>query len=293
MHYYIECGQLIMYELVILGAAAAAFFLDYKAICVRLQGTDVQMMGSRILYQYSKASVQWQKYWTATSQKYWVVGFAISSVQYAQRLVYSKWANVRIEPFSEQWMSTCVLSRDLSKISVVINDEDERQVNHGCYFYEKYVGNGEWPRDRAQDLFESECNIRAVFAGIEDLEILMLMKSGGLYLSRVIYLLGQDDCSLDLHLLWTPSSVRFLSVEYHHPSIDKPVPIEIDRGFYLEGNHLLSAAFVKRCLEYNSKDCVFDMNYTLKIMDGNINTIDLKSDEYVVLDGDNYKIITV
>jgi hypothetical protein len=282
-----------MYELAILGAAAVVFFMDYKAIGAQFRDLDIQTMGARILYQYSKANVKWQKYWSTTSQKYWVVGFAISSVQYIQRFAYSKLANVRIEPFSRQWMSTCVLSRDLSKINVLVTDKDERQVNYGCYFYENYISNGEWPRDRAQSFYESECNVRGIFASIEDIEILMLMKSGGLYLSRVIYLLGHDDSSLDLHPLWSPSSVRFLSVEYHHPSIDNPVPIEIDRGFYLEGNHLLSAAFVKRCLEYHSKDCLFDMNYTLKIMDGNINTIELKSDEYVVLDSDNYKIITV
>ena len=45
-------------------------------------------------------------------------------------------------------------------------------------------------------------------------------------------------------------------------------------------------------LEYQySSFSVFVLDYVLKIMDDNIKTFELKSNEYILLDSDSYKII--
>ena len=307
MHYYIECGQLIMYELVIIGAATAVYFTDVEAISNKfhnmVSNVDMQTIcaniGANALYKYSNIKVQCRTFISTLCNKYWMVGTAVHCIQYLGNYLYCKWQNRSIEPITVQWMSTNILSRDPSNINVVISEDNERQVNYSYNFSERYGSNGEWPRERALEHFTKECTIRAIFSSIEDFEILMMMKSDGLYLARVIYLLGRDDDVTDIpgepdhSISWEPSSVRFLSVEYCHPFMDKAIPLEIDRGFYLEGNHLLSAAFVRRTLEYqnDANNYYFDMNYTLKIMDSNIDTFELTSGEYVVMESDGYNVV--
>ena len=65
----------------------------------------------------------------------------------------------------------------------------------------------------------------------------------------------------------------------------------MDRNGYLIGNEILSSTFIKRALEYMNDRKSFDMTYSLKIMDNNLDTFVLKSDEYIVLERDSYKIM--
>ena len=65
----------------------------------------------------------------------------------------------------------------------------------------------------------------------------------------------------------------------------------MDRNAYVVGNEILSSTFVKRALEYMNDRKSFDMSYSLKIMDNNLDNVVLKSDEYIVLERDSYKII--
>jgi hypothetical protein len=60
----------------------------------------------------------------------------------------------------------------------------------------------------------------------------------------------------------------------------------------VENNEILSAAFIKRILDYQPEKYVFDMNYTLKIIDNNVNELVLNSKQYIVLNETNYCVIT-
>ena len=296
MFSFLEFIQVLAIESFTVMSAYILTYTDHKKIgsqiCEIVTKCNPQNIGVNALYKYSKIKTKWTKFWNTSYNNYYLVKASVDIIYFSGRYLYSKLTNIRYEPFYEQWMSTCVLSRDLSKISVLISDNNERYVNFGYIFKEKYIRNG-GSIENAQHLFAMECSIQANYADIPDLEILMLMKNDKLYLSRIIYLLSRENYSLDLQILWSPSTVRFLSVEYNHPLLKKPIPIDIDKGFYLEGNLLFSAAFVKRCLEYHNKDIVIDMNYTLKIMDSNINMFEICAGEYIVLDKDSYKIIAV
>jgi len=82
----------------------------------------------------------------------------------------------------------------------------------------------------------------------------------------------------------------FISVEYHHPEITEPIELEINENFYLIDNEILSKVFVLRILEYQSNSYIFDDNYTLKIMDNNVNMFDLNYKNYIILKEDGYKV---
>jgi len=87
------------------------------------------------------------------------------------------------------------------------------------------------------------------------------------------------------------SKVKFLSIEYIHPEVKNPIVIEIDKNAYLVGNELLSCTFVKRALEYSFNVKNFNTEYVLNIMDNNLKTFELKSNEFIILEKDSYKII--
>ena len=54
------------------------------------------------------------------------------------------------------------------------------------------------------------------------------------------------------------------------------ISINITEGMYRDNNEILSSTFVLWYLEHQELDYVFDDNYILKIMDGDINYIELK-----------------
>ena len=57
-------------------------------------------------------------------------------------------------------------------------------------------------------------------------------------------------------------------------------------------NEILSSAFIKRYLDYNSLDVVYSHNYKIHIMDNNINMVTLTEKDYILLHKENYEIIT-
>jgi len=83
-----------------------------------------------------------------------------------------------------------------------------------------------------------------------------------------------------------PSTVRILSVTYTHPKMTKAIELKIDDGYCRIGNQILSPAFVYRCLEYQEEPFVFDMNYRLDVIDGEINQHVLKSSNYMCIGKD-------
>ena len=89
------------------------------------------------------------------------------------------------------------------------------------------------------------------------------------------------------------SSVRFLSIEYYHeknPNAERIV-LSIDHEYLYEMNELFMPAFIMHMLEHQDLPFYFGMEYTLHIMDNNINIIKLKSNQYLLLKIDTYNIL--
>ena len=93
-----------------------------------------------------------------------------------------------------------------------------------------------------------------------------------------------------------PSDVRFLCIQYLHPQMKgSPIELTIPPGMMMVGNQLLTPAFVLRLLEHTvgtHYGFMFDLNYTLSIMDSQIRMFNLSSTEFVVLDETTYTIVS-
>ena len=90
-----------------------------------------------------------------------------------------------------------------------------------------------------------------------------------------------------------PSRVRFLSVEYSHPAMSHPVPLEIPDAMMNVGNELFTPAFVARMLEYTlgRGKYTFDLNYTLNLMDAHLKYFTLSSQEWIRLEKMRYHVV--
>lgn len=89
------------------------------------------------------------------------------------------------------------------------------------------------------------------------------------------------------------SKCGFLSIEYSHPKLAIPIELNINKNVFIDGNHLFTPEFVLRCLKYQNKTYYFDSKYKLKLLDNNINTIDLDSTKYIELTNKSYSICTI
>jgi hypothetical protein len=86
------------------------------------------------------------------------------------------------------------------------------------------------------------------------------------------------------------SKAGFLSVEYLHYKMAKPVPLDVTKNMCMVGNHLFSPEFVFKCLKYQNESYTFDLRYVLHIMDNNLNEFVLASNQYIELTETSYII---
>ena len=78
-----------------------------------------------------------------------------------------------------------------------------------------------------------------------------------------------------------PSRYYLLSASYSHPDMNKSIQLKVPKEMFMTGNQLFSPAFVCRTLFYQEKPFVFDMNYTIHIIDKDVNQITLSSKQFL------------
>ena len=93
----------------------------------------------------------------------------------------------------------------------------------------------------------------------------------------------------EMEIMYRPSAARFM-IEYTHPNQSHQITLVIPKSMYMAGNHILSFLFVLRLLKYQPEPFHFDMDYTLKVIDDDVNILELKSHQFIVLTEDGYEI---
>jgi hypothetical protein len=87
---------------------------------------------------------------------------------------------------------------------------------------------------------------------------------------------------------------NFLSVYYKcnnpYDGKNKEIEMNIPPDQYAENNQILSYLYVIRYLKHHHPNAYFDMTYTLEIMDFDLKTISLSSNECIVLYENTYQI---
>ena len=210
----------------------------------------------------------------------------------------------KLEPFYEPWCSMSYHSNN--KLRTHPNSTRvetprgsggvcEHYINlnktiHNIYFSDKHILFCLNPSELNDD--ENKCdliqtmmdNIRTMWSSSEPL--LMIVKMKHQYISRV-----NIDKNTKISLEKTRK--HLLCVEYIHPKMSQSIYLDIHPGYYVEGNEIFSELFVKRCLQYQKSAYVFDSDYKLKIMDSMMRTVEMYSNEYMIVDKNNYIIMSL
>jgi len=85
----------------------------------------------------------------------------------------------------------------------------------------------------------------------------------------------------------------FLSITYKTENNKTGIPIDLDRGYYMNMNIILTPAFILRELSYRNNSKEFNADYTVEIMDHNLEIVTIHPDEYILLEKDNYKVLHI
>ena len=218
--------------------------------------------------------------WAKTKFPYLYVainaGFAAcqSSVLYIHSFFYK----YRVEPKELEWTN-------ISAIDMV--DQDR----HNCKLVETYnLYNSDKINDSIQ-LFNEIYLKSTTNQFIQNIQSspsnLLIVKLDNIYLYREI------NTSTNNLYNTTPSTVKFLSIVYTHPQLEHAIYIDIPKNARIRGNEILSATFILRYLEYQSMPYIFDLGYTLNIIDNRVNQFQLNCNQYIILQEDGYIIKTL
>lgn len=200
---------------------------------------------------------QFYNEYTSTLIERWVYVF-----QWIRASLYGR----RLEPLAQRWVSYTKLTRslDMQETYDFLEDSD-----YGDHVY-------------SEEDFET---IRSIAR--EDntiLSYMILFRDHEKYISRMV---GKTLTPIQRKR----SNEGFISIQYTHPDMEESIYIDLPTGYYLCGNELLSATFIKRCLQYQSLPYVFDKQYTLHIIDNKVNEFSIGYGKYLRLDVDKYEIV--
>lgn len=255
-------------------------------IIENVKNYDYQALGLKIAFCAGQAKQFLVETYEKNCKKGDPIDVAKETVVYYLKYIHSMVLSYRIEPLENEWISTaCIyqtpfdkvtLNYTLNEIYEPIRDGDDNVSSQPDSLIRL---------DKIKQWYGASQNIMKTDKQID--EWLLTMKTGNKYIYKICNRWNTwcDEFSDEL------SKVKFLSIEYFHPENAKSITIDMDRNGYLIGNEILSSTFIKRALEYMNDRKSFDMTYSLKIMDNNLDTFVLKNDEYIVLERDSYKII--
>lgn len=68
------------------------------------------------------------------------------------------------------------------------------------------------------------------------------------------------------------------------------IELFLEPEWFYSGNELFTPSFVLRALEYQPSRFIFDENYSIKIMDSELNIFNINQYSHILLTADNYKI---
>jgi len=246
---------------------------------------DYNSIGYDIITKYSIMKQNIVKTYNNNVDKNSMVNLTLEYSCYLVEYVKSLFFDYRIEPFNNNWISISYVDQDESAkktLSFIFEETyDELDTIH---FFKNSVGIVEYCDD-FKDWHNTAKTILINEKKVYD--CLISMRVDDKYIYKVCDTESEPFETLPSEL----SNVKFLSIGYIHPELKNQIVIDIDKNAYLVGNELLSCTFVKRSLEYSSNFKNFDTDYILTIMDNNLKIFELKSNEYIIIEKDTYKII--
>jgi len=236
------------------------------------------------IYLYSKTTVFIEKKKKYVFETFPFLKTSMNTCSQFFSKTYAFLENRRMEPFYENWISNS---------SLVVYDLYNRR-NTRDDLQDQYILEETYEKTKTNSLyFDSNSISKTMRENPYLIESLVISKYEDKYNCFVINKL--TPCYHEINR--EPCKNPFLIIEYHHKNMKDSIPIHLDKGYFIVGNQLLSKSFVLRYLEYNigslfpqsyEEPFFYDFDYEIHIIDHNVHSFILKSDEYIVLEKNNY-----
>lgn len=279
------CGLYLAFNLIseFISTILLFFSTIFKYIHICLNNIDYIGIGFDILNKYSSMKQTVVSTYNKNIDKNSILNLSLEYSVYLIEYVKSFIFYYRVEPFNNNWISISYVDQmgDDNTLSFMFDEiYDELDTIH---FFKDTIDN-----DYCDDFKDWYNTAKSVLINERKVyDCLIGMRVDNKYIYKVCNI---EEDAFDV-LPFELSVVKFLSIQYIHPELEKSIVIEIDKNAYLVDNEILSCTFVKRALEYSCNNKNFDTDYVLHIMDNNLKMFELKSDEYIRLEKDSYKII--
>ena len=223
---------------------------------------------------------------------------------------YNNMFKIRVESNTNSWINISIIEKQeydyFSFIDKLVFFDNMIPLSLFTYKYLKpvikhyktynYEENYFCENKEKTELYKKYTYFNSFFRQNSCYDILLIMKYDNIY--KIKHVPSKDkntdiiEKTLDISLI--PSNVSFITIEYSHSENSKySISLELPKSMFIVGNEILSACFVMRYLEHTVGAGVFDMNYTLNIMDNNINQFKMRNNQYCLLEKDSYKIIDI
>ena len=266
VEYLVQSTTYVLYEFfnIDLNSIATSLFLNYIDI-----KTKVNNMG---LYVYNNNTF---------------IKNIVDNTSYKFKYVVARYNNHRIEPFNTTWVCVSIL---------LMNDTEHIVGNNYIYIEDYHYIKPHVNEDISRIQHYNNClrhlseTARSICNSDNVKDTMVTMKAGDIMFTKTYNkdLIMNEEEQLYLNI---QSKVSFISIEYTHPSMQSKIIINIPKNTYFVNNIVLSSVFIKRYLEYQSENYVFDDKYVIQIMDNNINMFSLKHNEYILIKEKSYEVI--
>jgi hypothetical protein len=110
--------------------------------------------------------------------------------------------------------------------------------------------------------------------------------------SRVINRKNMD-MAVDTTILTNMSNIKFLLIDYLHPDLEESYELVVDKPYFMEGNHILSGAFVGLLLSKQGYSDAFDKSYRVVIIDQEVKNVEWTYADYIELVQNRKYVINV
>jgi hypothetical protein len=207
---------------------------------------------------------------------------------YAINFATAKAKGYAIEPYGNNWISISTIEETNKQLLM----GDQYVYSEKYHFINPESNTSLAVNDFYKQCMDHTCDIAKSRCKVNVLETLVTMKVFDKYL-HAAYFNVVNAANSEYVLPTVAGRNQFLSVEYTHPHMKSGIVIDIPDNMYCNTSCLLTPVFIQRYLAHQDKVYFFDMNYVIKIMDTNINTFNIKSNQYIKLSERSYSVITV
>ena len=193
---------------------------------------------------------------------------------------------------SEQTYEVNIFEHLLNMLTIYYTENRYSEEYHYCDLLENTIDKNNISQE-IENMFTEQCSQRKLILEEKNdcLEENITMKYFDKYIVKNIHKkihknIHKNKSTVSLK----KSNIFFITVQYTNPKMKTSVTLEIPKGMYIVGNELFSPSFVLRLLNYQPCSYVFDYHYVLKIVDSNINIIELNKNQYIKLGETSYVI---